>query len=306
MSGLRWLIDQYFQLPRWERIGNIILISIILVSLGIINFWPEKHMTLAETKQLDKMEAELQKQKLAYEINYTNKYKNNYSNYNYQKSKKNNSSFIFINDLSKASPSQLQKAGLSKKVAFNVFNYLKKGGKIKTEKDILKIYGMTSEMASKFLKNVWLDTVEVKNPNQVVIVKNENQQIDLNQADSSLLVYVRGISPKMAPYIIKFRNSIGAFHSVDQLNEVFKNPLNNFEEIKKQLAIVDFKPFIKINSISAVDLKKHRYFSASNLASTLIAYRDKHGKFTKTEDLKKCVLVTDEILLKITPYLTFE
>jgi DNA uptake protein ComE-like DNA-binding protein len=117
---------------------------------------------------------------------------------------------------------------------------------------------------------------------------------------------VQGISPKMVPYILSFRKSVGQFYSVEQLNEVFKSPLKNFESIKPYVEVKNFKPFIAINSISVSELKKHRYFKKDNLAAILIAYRDEHGKFKTGNDLKKCALVTDEVLNKIAPYITFE
>jgi competence protein ComEA len=308
MSGLKWLIDQYFQLPRWERIGNIILLTIILISVGIVSFWPEKQITQAEITLMNKLEADLEKQKAETDFQQKNKYeqysKKQFGNYNY-----NNAGSTYIADLSLANPNQLQKAGLSKKVAFNLFNYLKKGGKIKSEKDIRKIYGMTDEMANLFISNIRLNTDSTKSnslTNKNNVIDYEKTLININTADSSTLVLIKGISPKMVPYIIKFRQNVGGFHSPEQLNEVFKSPLKNFDDIKPQVTVEGFKPMIEINSISAVELKKYKYFAKDNLATILVAYRDKHGKFTKPEDLKKCVVVNDEILTKITPYLVFE
>lgn len=312
MSGLKWLIDQYFQLPRWERIGNIILLTIILISVGIVSFWPQKEITKAEIAEMNRLEASLEKQKKEFEFKNKNRY-GSYSKKRYKKHEYNNTP-AFISDLSKANVNQLQKAGLSKKVAFNLFNYLKKGGKITTEKDVRKIYGMTDEMATLFLSRIQLtvdtttnsQTTNYKQLNKNTFGPREKTLVNINTADSATMVFIDGISPKMIPFILKFRNSVGAFHSAEQLNEVFKSPIKNFEHIKPQVTVEGFKPFIKINSISVAELKKHKYFAKDNLASILIAYRDKHGKFNKPEDLKKCVVVTDEILVKITPYLTFE
>lgn len=307
MSGFKWLIDQYFQLPRWERIGNLLLLAFVLSSVLLVSFWPEKELSKEEIGIMNKTELALLKQKEEAEKLFAEKFKNN-SVKNSPRNYNNPKGTTFIEDLEKASVNDFKHAGLSKKVAFNLFNYIKKGGKIKSEKDVRKIYGMNEAMANEFLKNIRLPEIERAETltRKNTFVKKELGLIDLNKADSLQLVLVRGISPKMIPYILKFRKAIGAFHSVEQLNEVFKNPLNNFEEIKKQIIVEDFKPFIKINSISVTDLKKHKYFSKDNLASTVIAYRDKHGRFNKPEDLKKCVLVTDEILIRITPYLVFE
>ena len=300
MSGIKWLVDQFLQLPRWEKIGNAALILFILVSILIMNFWPERELSKTEIRNLDVIASKFENES------------NNKSGFIPKNYSQNNSS-TYIDDITKATANDFQKAGLSKKVAWKLFNYLKKGGKIKAKSDLAKIYGMTPEMVELFYGNLnpqhfvtFLDSSALKQQINTSQIKKDFSLININTADSSQLVSIRGISPKMAPYILKFRNSVGAFYSLEQLNEVFKSPLKNFDEIKNQITIGDFKPFIKINSISAVELKKHKYFSKDNLAFTLVAYREKHGNFKAPEDLKKCVLITDEILEKIKPYLIFE
>jgi competence protein ComEA len=303
MSGFRWLVDQYLQLPKWERIANIVLFSLILSAILFISFWPAGELSEKEKADLDKKEAEI----LAQQKNVNDSAAPRIPS---AQPKKNFKLIpVFISDISKASVEDLEHAGLSKKVAKGMFNYIQKGGKIKSEKDVRKIYGMTVEMASTFLKNVNLgqpiDTI-TKSNNKSTFGPREKTLVNLNTADSASLVFIDGISPKMIPFILKFRRSIGAFYSPEQLNEVFKSPMKNFEHIKEQVTVEGFKPFIKINSITTEELRKYTYFKKDNLASVLVAYREKHGKFTKKEDLKKCAVVTDEVLYKIEPYLVFD
>ncbi|HYG52394.1 MAG TPA: helix-hairpin-helix domain-containing protein [Flavobacteriales bacterium] len=306
MSGFRWLVDQYLQLPKWERIANVVLLSLILGSTLVISLWPEATMTEKEKSELDKKEAALLvKEKAA--IKKDSYGRENYRNYALAHETANG--HVFISDITKATVADLTHAGLSTKVAKGMYNYIQKGGKIRNEKDVRKIYGITDEMAVLFLKNVNLgksqDTL-TKLTGKNMFGPREKTLVNINTADSATMVFIDGISPKMIPYIIKFRNAVVAFHSVEQLNEVFKSPMKNFEHIKGQITVEGFKPFIKINAATADELKKHKYFKKDNLAATLVAYRDKHGKFTKPEDLKKCAVVTDEILAKIKPYLIFE
>ena len=42
------------------------------------------------------------------------------------------------------------------------------------------------------------------------------------------------------------------------------------------------------------------------LANPIIAYRNEHGTFSKVEDVKKIMAVTDEVYNKISLYLTVE
>lgn len=303
MSGFRWLVDQYLQLPKWERIANVVLLTFILATILFISLWPSAQLSAAEKAELDKKEAAILAQQKQ-EIDSLPRHQQ------YTGSKKHNQPApLFINDISKASVEELHQAGLSKKVARGMFNYLKKGGKIRNEKDVQKIYGMTDEMAATFLKNVNLNQPldsSTKSNRKNTFGPREKTLVNLNTADSATLVFIDGISPKMIPYILKFRASVGAFHSSEQLNEVFKSPLKNFERIKEQVTVEGFKPFIKINSVTTDELSKLKYFKKDNVATALVAYREKHGKFMKAEDLKGCVVVTDEILRKIEPYLVFD
>jgi competence ComEA-like helix-hairpin-helix protein len=61
--------------------------------------------------------------------------------------------------------------------------------------------------------------------------------IDLNTADSAMLIRLRGIGPVTAHRIIEWRAKNGPFTSIDQLNEVGSFSKTNFELLKKHLVI---------------------------------------------------------------------
>lgn len=312
MSGLRWLANQFFQLPRWERIGVMILLLIILGFSLATYLWPTPELTAQEIAEMNAAEEKVMDQLNDYQ--YKKEESGDSKNWKSKKNYSDKGPFI-IPDIHQANPSQLIRAGLSKKVAFNLYNYIKKGGRINSWKDISKIYGMTNEMMSSLGNYVKLDSSSnqslTAHNSQLIAQDNKlspakKSKVDLNTADSTQLSGVYGISPKMAAVIIRYRSKIFAFHSVEQLNEMFKEPLKNFETIKEGVEVKNFKPCIAINTISLEELKKHQYFKKDNLATALIAYRDKHGKFKNENDLKKCVLVSDDVLTKIRPYISFE
>ena len=60
---------------------------------------------------------------------------------------------------------------------------------------------------------------------------------------------------------------------------------------------------ININTATVDEMKSHPYIKYS-LANPIIAYRNEHGAFSKIEDIRKIMVVTDEIYRKIAPYLT--
>ncbi|TMI88256.1 MAG: helix-hairpin-helix domain-containing protein [Bacteroidetes bacterium] len=62
---------------------------------------------------------------------------------------------------------------------------------------------------------------------------------------------------------------------------------------------------ININTASADEMKAHPYIKYS-LANPIVAYRNEHGLFSKVEDIKNVIAVTDEIYKKIEPYLSLQ
>lgn len=84
--------------------------------------------------------------------------------------------------------------------------------------------------------------------------------IELNGADSATLRSVVGIGEKSVMPIIRYRERLGGFYSVDQLAEVPQVTESNFERIVKQIYCDSFKiRKIDINFAPPSTLKGHPY-----------------------------------------------
>ena len=130
--------------------------------------------------------------------------------------------------------------------------------------------------------------------------------IDINIADTTALISLPGIGSKLAQRIIAFRNKLGGFYSVDQVAETYLLPDSTFQKIKPRL-IAGRTPVkqININTASVDDMKSQSYLRY-NLANAIYQYRQQHGDFKSVEEIKKIMLVTDEIFNKVQPYLTVQ
>jgi competence ComEA-like helix-hairpin-helix protein len=62
---------------------------------------------------------------------------------------------------------------------------------------------------------------------------------------------------------------------------------------------------ININTATVDELKAHPYIKWS-IANPIVSYRNEHGPFSKIEDIKKIIVVTNEIFEKISPYLIIQ
>jgi competence ComEA-like helix-hairpin-helix protein len=81
-------------------------------------------------------------------------------------------------------------------------------------------------------------------------------------------------------------------------------PDSTFQKIKENLALKGtFIKKININTATTDELKTHPYIKW-NIANTIIAYRNEHGVFSTIEDLKKIMIITDDIYKKLAPYLS--
>jgi DNA uptake protein ComE-like DNA-binding protein len=52
-------------------------------------------------------------------------------------------------------------------------------------------------------------------------------------------------------------------------------------------------------------MKDHPYLRY-NLANAIFQYRQQHGNFNSVEEIKKIMLMTDDIFTKVAPYLTVQ
>lgn len=130
--------------------------------------------------------------------------------------------------------------------------------------------------------------------------------VDINSADTLEFSKISGIGFGYARRIIKYRESLGGFISIDQMKEVYKLPpeviddhLENFKLGNKQLSKIN------INIVDVATLKMHPYITW-NVANSIVQMRNVHGNFKQVADIKKSDLINDELFLKIAPYLSIE
>ena len=62
---------------------------------------------------------------------------------------------------------------------------------------------------------------------------------------------------------------------------------------------------LNINTASVDELKLHPYIRYA-LANAIVQYRTQHGKFTGISDIKRIMIVTEELYTKLAPYLTVQ
>ena len=129
--------------------------------------------------------------------------------------------------------------------------------------------------------------------------------IELNGADSATLRSVVGIGEKSVMAIIRYRERLGGFYSVDQLAEVPQVTESNFERIVKQIYCDSFKiRKIDINFATPKVLRRHPYIPPQKLRK-LLKTRQLKGGWSTAEELVEDNILTREEAARLAPYLRF-
>ncbi len=131
--------------------------------------------------------------------------------------------------------------------------------------------------------------------------------LDINTADSMAFEALPGIGEKLSSRIVRYRERLGGFASVDQLKEVYglhDSVLQRFNHrLKVEAGHVPQK--IKLNTCTYPELRKHPYVTHV-LAKSILAFKAAHGPFKSKEDLLKIASVDVATIGKLLPYCSFE
>jgi DNA uptake protein ComE-like DNA-binding protein len=132
---------------------------------------------------------------------------------------------------------------------------------------------------------------------------HESKPIDINRADSADLLPLPGIGPVFAGRIIKYRNLLGGFVSLDQLGEVYGMPVETIQMIRSQVYI-DSSAIrrMHMDSASFRELLRHPYLEYEHVKA-LVEYRDYAGTIESVRDLQENYILPDSILERLWFYL---
>ena len=129
--------------------------------------------------------------------------------------------------------------------------------------------------------------------------------LDINAADSTAWVGLKGIGPGFAKRIMAFRDRLGGFNSVMQLKEVYGLDSVWVEENKNHLSLGQgiFRQLM-VNRATWVEFR-HPYLPYAQ-AKIVLAYRKQHPLVTNFETLITISLLEPTVWLRLKPYLSFE
>lgn len=235
----------YFSFSKKERIAIVILLSIIIVFVILPYFF---------TPDFKKpyVDEQLQKQLTALQYNQRSKDSND------------NEQIAFVHDTTiEGSKTQLhlfyfdpntldqngwKKLGLNNKIIQTILNYRNKGGYFKHAEDIRKIYGLKKEEADSLIPYIKIESKTAKETTtekNVVASKDQIRvftgikKIDINTATAEDFKSLPGIGDVLSNRIVKFRNAIHGFKSVEDIKKTYGLPDSTYNYILPYLTISD-------------------------------------------------------------------
>lgn len=203
--------------------------------------------------------------------------------------------------------------------AKNLLKYRAKGGKYRTPEDLKKLYGMTDGMYLELEPYICIpiDTIDSTRADSIQVDsmridslprwKSEKKDtiLNLRTADTTELKMIRGIGSYRARQIVRYREELGGYVSIEQIMEA-----RGMDEVTD--SILKFFTLdsvevntLKINHIGVRQLSRHPYLRFEE-AKAIYEYRRKHIRIDSIQQLYELDCLSQEHLEKLAPYLNFD
>lgn len=193
-------------------------------------------------------------------------------------------SFAF--DPNTVSLADLQRLGLSEWQAQSIENYREKGGRFRSKADFQKMYVVS-------------DTLFARLEPYIEIAK-----LELNGADSTALVSLRGIGPWYARKILDYRDRLGGFVAPEQLLEIDGIDAERYVGFADGIT-VDASRICRLDLWHASDtvLARHPYLGPKG-ARSIVRYRELYDSTRWTlPDLAAERVLSQENIEKLKKYI---
>ena len=183
---------------------------------------------------------------------------------------------------------ELQEMNVPKFPASNLVKFREAGGFFNQPDDLLRIYGLDSALFETLKPYLVFAEQSITPPtDKPVKAEAENLIIDLNRTDSAELSGLPGIGPVLSARIIRYRDLLGGFASLSQLNEVYGLESYDISRISPMVKVdLDMIRKINLNAADYGQLLRHPYLTR-NEVSSIIEYRDFTGEIRSPDELYK-------------------
>ena len=218
-------------------------------------------------------------------------------------------------DPNTADSSTLVHLGFKPWQAKNMVKYRAAGGKYRKPEDLKKLYGMTDSMFQALTPYIYIareevDSVAVDSLRKDSLPRweeeNKDTILNLRTADTVELKMIHGIGSYRARQIVRYREQLGGFVSVEQVLEA-----KGLENVDADSLLAHFwidsvkiEP-MNVNSVGVQRLSRHPYLRFEQ-AQAIYELRRKKIRLDSIQQLQQIECISAETLEKIAPYLNFD
>lgn len=205
--------------------------------------------------------------------------------------------------------------------AKNMLKYRAKGGRYREAEDLKCLYSMTDSMYLALLPYVVIDTLAIDQWRDSVrmaadsvpryVSHKRDTILNLRTADTTELKMIKGIGSYRAKQIIRYREQLGGFASLEQLREVkalqplLKDSLSTDSLLSHFfLDSVHIVP-LRVNSMHVERLQRHPYLSFEQ-ARAIYELRRRKIQLKHLDQLRTLDCLTEQDIQRLRPYLSFE
>lgn len=214
----------------------------------------------------------------------------------------------------------LRKVGFTEWQVENLMKYRRRGGKWRSADDFSRLYGLSEadfrrlrpyiRIAPEDRRPEWLSrsedyygTPKGERPQYEKVDKlAEGSTLPLNHADTTALKRIPGIGSYYAGKIVRYRERLGGFVSVSQINEVEGLPPG-----VSRWFTVEASPEVRrvnLNKASFKELVRHPYLSYEQ-TKVIVNHVRMYGPLRSWKDLRLYKEFTDDDFSRLAPYFVF-
>jgi len=207
---------------------------------------------------------------------------------------------LFLFDPNKTTDSEFLRLGFTDKQITTIRKYIDKGGIFRNKADFFKIRVITEKQKSKLADWIVFESVQKASTEGKVVLKTSS--IEINSADSIQLRQLLGIGSVLSKRIVKYRDLLGGFYSVNQLKEVYGISEPTIQMIQDKITVdVSTVKKLDINFADANELSRHPYLK-KNLASKIVKFRTKNGSIRDLAILRDSMILNIDEYNRVKPY----
>lgn len=236
----------------------------------------------------------------------------------------------FSFDPNTADSTTLLRLGLAPWQVRSIYKYRAMGGRYHRPEDFKRVPGMTPELWGRLAPSIKIseafryydrealrrESISAKDSSAGVAGAvssdsfpryphqekfTELVRLDLNTVDSTTLKKVPGIASYRASQILRYRERLGGFVSVEQLSEIKNLPLelNAWFEVQSPV----YRK-LNLNSASVGQLARHPYLGSAR-AKAIDNFRRAQGRIRSLADLSLLPDFSDDVCRRLEPYVEF-